>query len=122
LNDLGYRSTHPSAPLRVQMVMQLQRRLGMRAPRPRVRLRDGLLPDEWWPVELVRALDVPRASLHHWITRGLVRARQLDEPMRRWVVWADEAEQERLRQYHRRAIGGDLRHHWSSAPFAEQAE
>ena len=28
--------------------------------------------------------------------QGLVRARQLDEPLHRWVVWADEAGQERL--------------------------
>jgi DNA invertase Pin-like site-specific DNA recombinase len=120
LNDLGYRSTHPSTQFRAQTVTGLQRRLGVRAPRPRVRQRDGLGPDEWWPAELVRALDVPRASLHHWITHGLVRARQLDEPLHRWVVWADEVEQERLRQYHRRAIGDDLHRRWSSAPFAEQ--
>ena len=78
------------------------------------------MPDEWWPAELARTLDIPRASLHHWIRQGLVRARQLDEPLHRWVVWADETEQERLRQYHQRAIGDDLRHHWTEAPLAEQ--
>jgi hypothetical protein len=49
-----------------------------------------------------------------------MRARQLDEPLHRWVVWADGAEQERLREYHRRAIGDDLRHRWTDAPLAEQ--
>jgi len=34
-----------------------------------------------------------------------------------WVVWADEAEQERLRQYHQRPIGDDLRHRWMEAPL-----
>ena len=42
--------------------------------------------------------------------------------LHRWVVWADEAEQERLRQYHQRAIGDDLRHRWTEAPLAEQNE
>ncbi len=78
------------------------------------------LPDEWWPTELVRTLLIPRGSLYHWIRQGLVRARQLDDPLHRWVVWADEAEQERLRQYHRRAIGDDFRHRWTDAPLAEQ--
>ena len=43
----------------------------------------------------------------------LLRARQLDEPLHRWVEWADEAELERLRQSHQRAIGDDFRHHWT---------
>jgi DNA invertase Pin-like site-specific DNA recombinase len=119
LNDAGYCPPHATARFRAQTVRELQRRLGVRAPRPRVRQRDGLGPDEWWPAELVHALEIPRASLYHWISHGLVRARQLDEPLHRWVVWADEDEQERLRQYHQRAIGDDLRHRWTDAPLAE---
>ena len=42
--------------------------------------------------------------------------------LHRWLVWADEAEQERLRQYHRRAIEDDLRHSWTSASLAEQPQ
>jgi len=61
-------------------------------------------------------------SLHRWIHQGLVRVRQLDEPLHRWVVWADEAEQERLRQYHQRAIGEDLRRRWTGTPLAKQHE
>jgi len=40
-------------------------------------------------------------------------------PLHRWVAWADGAEQERLREYHRRAIGDDLHHRWTDAPLAE---
>jgi len=101
-------------------IRRLQRQSGLRAPRPRARQRDERGPDEWWPAELVRVLEIPRASLYHWIHQGLVRAHQLDEPLHRWVVWADEAEQERLRQYHQRAIGDDFRHLWTDAPLAEQ--
>ncbi len=119
LSDAGYHPAHATARFGEQTIRQLQRRLGVRAPRPRGRSRDGLLPDEWWKASLAHMLDIPRASLYHWIRQGLMRARQLDEPLHRWVVWADEAEQERLRQYHQRAIGDDFRHRWTDAPLAE---
>ncbi len=120
LNDAGFRPPRSTTGFRVETITQLQRQLGVRAPRPRVRYHDGLLPDEWWLTELARLLGIPRGSLSHWIRQGLVRARQLDDPLHRWVVWADEAEQERLRQYHQRAIGDDFRHRWTDAPLAEQ--
>jgi len=119
LNDAGYRPAHATSRFGAQTIRQLQQQLGLRAPRSRGRSRDGLLPDEWWLAELTRMLEIPRASLYHWIHQGLVRARQLDEPLHRWVVWADEAEQERLQEYHRRAIGDDLRRRWTDAPLAE---
>ncbi len=120
LTDAGFRPSRSSTGFRAQTITQLQHQLGVRAPRPRVRHHDGLLPGEWWPTELVRTLAIPRGSLYHWIRQGLVRARQLDEPLHRWVVWADEAEQERLRAYHQRAIGDDFRQRWTDAPLAEQ--
>lgn len=122
LSDEGYYSARATASFGAQTIRQIQRQVGVRALRPRSRSRQELLPDEWWPAELVRMLGIPRGSLHHWIRQGLVRARQLDEPLHRWVVWADEAEQERLRQYHQRAIGDDFRHRWTEAPLAEQNE
>jgi len=120
LSNAGYCSAHATSCFGVQTIRKLQRQLAVRVPRPHVKSRYGLLPNEWWPAELVRLLDIPRASLYHWIRQGLVRARQLDEPLHRWVVWADEAEQERLRQYHQRALGDDLRQRWTEAPLAEQ--
>ena len=120
LSDEGYCPARGAAHFGTQTIRQIQRQGGVRASRPRSRSRQELLPDEWWPAELVRMLGIPRASLHHWIRQGLVRARQLDEPLHRWVVWADEAEHERLRQYHQRAIGDDFRHRWTEAPLAEQ--
>ena len=119
LTEAGFRPSRSNTGFRAQTITQLQRQLGVRASRPRVRQHDGLLPDEWWPTELVRTLGIPRGSLYHWIRQGLVRARQLDEPLHRWVVWADEAVQERLREYHQRAIGDDFRHRWTDAPLAE---
>jgi DNA invertase Pin-like site-specific DNA recombinase len=121
LSDAGYCSAHATSRFGAQTIRKVQRQLAVRAPRPRTRPHDGLLPNEWWPAELVRLLDIPRASLYYWIRQGLVRARQLDEPLHRWVVWADEAEQERLRQYHQRALGDDLRQRWTEGSLAEQS-
>ncbi|MFL5589632.1 MAG: recombinase family protein [Ktedonobacteraceae bacterium] len=120
LNDAGFHPCRPNTSFRAQTITQLQRQLGVRAPHPRIRSRNHLLPDEWWPAELVHLLGIPRGSLSHWISQGVVRARQLDEPLHRWVVWADEAELERLRQYHQRSIGDDFRRRWTEVPLAEE--
>jgi hypothetical protein len=120
LADAGYCSARATACFGAQTIRKLQGQLRVKALRPHVRRRDGLLPNEWWPAELVHTLEIPRASLYHWIRQGLVRARQLDEPLHRWVVWADKAEQERLQQYHQRAIGDNLRHRWIDASLAEE--
>ncbi|WP_201393478.1 recombinase family protein [Ktedonobacter sp. SOSP1-52] len=120
LNDAGFRPPRSTTGFRTEMISQLQRQLGVKAPRPRVRHHEWFLSDEWWPAELARHLHIPRGTLLHWIRQGVIRARQLDEPLHRWVVWADEAEQERLRAYHQRAIGDDFRHRWTDAPLAEQ--
>jgi len=122
LNEAGYRPPRANPHFRAPLVAPLQGKLGIAAPRPRVRKRDGLLPDEWWPAELVHMLGIPKASLHYWISLGLLRARQLDEPLQRWVVWADEAELERLRQHHQRNIGEDFRHRWTDGHLKSNHE
>jgi hypothetical protein len=38
------------------------------------------------------------------------------------VVWADEAEQERLRAYPRRAMGDEFRHRLTDAPLANNPD
>jgi hypothetical protein len=121
LNEAGFRPPRSTTGFRAEMITQLQRQLGMKAPRPRVRHREGFRPDEWWPTELARQLHISRGTLLHWIRQEVVRARQLEEPLHRWVVWADEAEQERLRQYHQRAIGDDFRQRWTEAPLAKHS-
>jgi hypothetical protein len=84
LNEAGFRPPRSTTGFRPEMITQLQRQLGMKAPRPRVRHHEGFLPDEWWPTELARQLHIPRGTLLHWIRQGVVRARQLDEPLHRW--------------------------------------
>ena len=80
-----------------QAVRALQHRLGLARRGPRRVRRDGFDEQEWWPAELARRLAISRSSLYNWIQRGWVRARQLDDGCHRWVIWADAAEVERLR-------------------------
>lgn len=100
-------------------IRRLQQELGVRAPRAHMLDRAALGPDEWWPADLGAHLGIPRGSLLGWIRHGVVRARQVDEPLHRWAVWADAAEQERLRAYHARSISDEMRRRWqptASAP------
>jgi hypothetical protein len=95
-----------------QAVRELRRRLGLRGYRRRGSSRAGLGPDEWWRSELTQTLGIPVGTLGHWIQRGWVRARQEPHGLRRWIVWADAAELERLRELHQRPVDDTIRQRW----------
>jgi len=59
-------------------------------------------------------LDLSPSSLLDWIERGVVRARKENGGWRRWIVWADAAELERLRAYRRRDIAAEHRRRWTA--------
>lgn len=111
LTEAGYRPARGGA-FGVQAIRDLRRRLGLAGCRPHPRSAADLGPDEWWATDLARALDLPKTTLEHWIRRGWVRARQEPTGLRRWIVRADAAEQERLRQCHRRPVADDIRRRW----------
>ncbi|MEW6734711.1 MAG: recombinase family protein [Acidobacteriota bacterium] len=76
-----------------------------------------LKKNEWWIPELAKHLGMPRVTLHHWVYRGWVKARQLDGLQGRWIVWADNKELKRLKQLHDLPQG-----HWSRKHFFEGKE
>jgi len=115
----GFRSARGAASFGASAVRALRQRLGLSTGRPRTVRRDGLGPDEWWRSELAQVLGIPTGTLAAWIGRGWVRARRTDEPMRRWILWADEAERERLRHLYRRSVGDEARRRWTEAPSRE---
>lgn len=115
----GFRSARGDTAVGASWVRALLQRLGLSRGRPRALRRDGLEADEWWRSELAKELGVPSGTLAAWIGRGWVRARRADEPMRRWILWADEAERERLRELHRRSVADEARHRWTRAPSLE---
>lgn len=94
-----------------QVLRSLMRRLGLgtrRTPKP----RQNLTQHEWWLPDLALALEMPEVTLYNWVKRGWINARQLPEPPKHWVVWADEAELERLRAHRERPAGEVRRLLW----------
>jgi len=114
LNAEGYRPAHTGARLGMTAVTRLQRRLGLRHGRMPPQSREGLEPHEWWASELAQQLKTSRNSLRYWIRRGWVQARHEEGHWRRWIIWADDAEMERLRQLRHRSVADELRRQWTS--------
>ena len=112
LNTEGYRPPKQREQFGRRGVQELLRDLAVRAPRPQPQSRAGLDAAEWWVAELAQALGMPLATLQGWIRRGWVQARQQAAPPRRWIVWADEAEVQRLRERHQRPAGYYTRRLW----------
>jgi hypothetical protein len=73
---------------------------------------DILAQDEWWLLDLARELNMPPVTLYRWIYLGWVKARQYENRKKRWVIWADSKEIERLRQLRIEPIGSRLRRRW----------
>ncbi len=111
LNAEGYRPARGER-FGVQTIRDLRRHLSLVGRRPQNPTPAGGGTDEWWCTALARQLGIPKGTLQQWIRRGWVRARQEPDGLRRWIVWADGAEQERLRQLHQRPVRDDLRGQW----------
>lgn len=71
-----------------------------------------LKKNEWWVTNLADRLAMPHVTLHHWIYRQWVQARQLDGRQGRWVVWANAKELKRLAQLRDYPPGYWSRKHW----------
>jgi hypothetical protein len=98
LNTEGYRPPRVGGRFGKESVFALQRQVGVYHHRSRARPAGALHADEWFAPDLARALLLPRATLHSWIQRGWVQARQETAWPLRWIVWADTLELDRLRQ------------------------
>ena len=57
---------------------------------------EALGPDEWGVSALARRLGMPADTLGHWCARGWVEHRKLPGVRGCLVLWADEAEHDRL--------------------------
>lgn len=116
LNADGYRPARQGARFGLAQVTELQRRLGLRACRPRIRDRQGIDPAEWWSSDLADRLGLSRSSLHRWIQLGWVRARREEGRLHRWIVWADDEEMARLQQLQQRSVAEEARRRWTETP------
>ncbi len=111
----GYRPTQADDRFSKQSVKELRQRLGLSPQGARHQPRTGLGTDEWWLSELAQAIGMSRTTLAHWVTRGWARARQEAGGLKRWIVWADATEVERLRQHAQRSKEDEARQRWRAA-------
>ena len=122
LNAEGYRPPKRRERFGAQGIQNLLQRLGVltRHTQRRRRPGPGSQPDEWGLRELAHAFEMPHVTLYLWLKRGWVTARREPRPPYRWIVWADAAEQERLRQRHRRSLSQDGHQRWCARPLPVQ--
>lgn len=64
--------------------------------------RDDLVGEnEWWIIDLSRALGVIPQKVHYWVKQGWVHARRTPSG-KHWIVWADRDEVQRLQKLAKR--------------------
>jgi DNA invertase Pin-like site-specific DNA recombinase len=95
LNAEGFHPPKRSGLFTTPVVYQLLKRRGLIGDeRGHAEL---LEPDEWWLTDLARELQMSHLKLRDWASRGWVHNRKT--PVQgRWILWADQAEVNRLRQ------------------------
>ena len=108
----GFRSPRHGEPFTHEAIRTLRRRLGLSAHR--ARLHPIWQGHEWGIAELAGALDVSPSTVYVWRKRGGLQSRW-DAALKRWVVWADEAELDRLKAYSRQSVGAKNRQEWLDA-------
>jgi hypothetical protein len=113
----GYAPWRPGRTWTAANVLTLRRQLGLSGHHHRGRSCAALGPEQWWAADLARMLGMTRALLHTGIQHGLVHARQEGQGMHRWIVQADAATLQRLRQYRQyrqRDIASETRRRWTA--------
>jgi DNA invertase Pin-like site-specific DNA recombinase len=98
LNSEGYTAPRGSQ-FSAHRIRQLFRRFGLAGVPPGI-LKASDLPgdNEWWLPVLAAELDVAPIIVHRWRWSGWLTARQLRGSHGRWIIRADMAEIQRLRQ------------------------
>jgi hypothetical protein len=109
LNQESWRPPKRRDTFNAPMVRTLLSRQGLRGvnkKRPSEGIEKGA--DEWRIDELAHAVQMPEQTLYSWTRKGKVRARFQHHGTRSfWLIWADEAEIERLRALRKQP------HRWS---------
>lgn len=112
LNQDGFRPPKHTQTFKSHAVYDLMRTLDLTHSTVVQTASTELGPHEWWQTELAQALEMPISTLYRWRRRGKLNARQVSQADHRWIIWADEAELERLRQYRHRSLKEEARQYW----------
>ncbi len=109
LNAEGFHSPHRGHAFNAGTVRSMLSRQGLtRRPHRDAALDAGFhKPNEWWLEELALELKMPSATLRGWCRKGWVHVRKVTLAYRRFIIWADADELDRLRRlqkYQRRGL------------------
>jgi DNA invertase Pin-like site-specific DNA recombinase len=119
LHAEGFRPAKGRQRIGVSAINQLLHQLGC----PRASTRDRITPPpgeepgphEWWLDDLAAELAMPPITLHGWIRRGWVHARQESRRPYRWIIHADPHQLTELRQRRSRPPGWYTRRRWADS-------
>ena len=119
LHAEGFRPAKGRQRIGVSAITQLLHQLGC----PRAFTRDRITPPpgeepgphEWWLDDLAAELAMPPITLHSWIRRGWVHARQESRRPYRWILHADPHQLAELRQRRSRPPGWYTRRRWTDS-------
>ncbi len=117
LHAEGYRPAKGHQRIGISAITQLLHQLGY----PRAFTRQRIVPppgeepgpNEWWLDDLAAELAMPPITLHSWIRRGWVHARQESRRPHRWIIHADPHQLTELRQRRSRPPGWYTRRRWA---------
>jgi hypothetical protein len=119
LHAEGFRPAKGRQRIGISAITQLLHRLGY----PRAFSRQRIIPPpgeepgrhEWWLDDLAAELAMPPITLHSWIRRGWVHARQESRRPHRWIIHADGDQLAELRQRRSRPPGWYTRRRWADS-------
>jgi hypothetical protein len=114
LNAEGFRPPKRTSRFGPGQIRTLLNRHNITARQRRARppALSGLGPGQWPVTALAAALNMPTATVYNWIYRGWVIARPSSDD-RHWIITADAAEMQRLRQRRDRPPGFYTRARWA---------
>jgi len=119
LHAEGFRPAKGRDRIGVTAISQLLRELGYpptsNRARPAPPPGQAPGPDEWWLDDLATELGMPPITLHSWIRRGWVSARQESRRPYRWIIHADGHQLAELRQRRSRPPGWYTRRRWADS-------
>src|SRR6266498_3937404 len=119
LHAEGFRPAKGRQRIGISAITQLLHQLG--CPRAFTRERippppgEGPGPHEWWLDDLAAELAMPPITLHSWLRRGWVHARQESRRPYRWILHADPHQVAELRQRRTRPPGWYTRRRWADS-------
>ncbi len=119
LHAEGFRPAKGRQRIGISAITQLLHQLGC----PRAFTRERIPPPpgeepgphEWWLDDLAAELAMPPITLHAWIRRGWVHARQESRRPYRWIIHADPHQLAELRQRRSRPPGWYTRRRWADS-------